>query len=380
MLTWSGANDEIEELLEIQHDEILRYLSKSRFVHVTAFADQRNPETLASLLADLKRRHPAITISCDPGALWSPMDRPSAVNYILSIADIIFANAREFDLLARRMPNMSDLDAAGLCLRSFSNVRALLVLKRYDRIKLFYRLGVDIVERIFENTLVLDAAVVVDDTGAGDAFAGGVLCGLCLPGLELTDAVELGLRMARRKLQFVGMSRSSEFQREFLGLSAEIVARSRVTEAEPHQKRVFIGHGHDAQWRHVKDCLGEWGLRPAYFESSPATGKFVSEVLTEQALGADFAVIVVTGEDADSAGQLRGRQNVIHEIGLMQGRLGWARVAILLEEGVEPFTNIAGLQYIRFSNGRVHQAFHELESMLVREGLLQRPAAHDANP
>jgi predicted nucleotide-binding protein len=98
-------------------------------------------------------------------------------------------------------------------------------------------------------------------------------------------------------------------------------------------------------------------------------------VLAEQALTAHFAAIVVTGEDVMSGGQARGRQNVIHEIGLMQGKLGWSRVAILLEEGVEPFSNIDGLQYIRFSRGRLQQAFHELELTLIREGLV-RGAAH----
>ena len=51
----------------------------------------------------------------------------------------------------------------------------------------------------------------------------------------------------------------------------------------------------------------------------------------------------------------------------MQGRLGWSKVAILLEEGVEPFSNIAGLQHIQFVSGKIQQAFHDLEGMPIRE-------------
>lgn len=271
---------------------------------------------------------------------------------------------------------MSDRDSAAQCYRFLPNLRSLLVLKRYDLVKVFFSLCGDIVEKVYQNPVVLDAASVVDDTGAGDAFAAGFLTCACLPGLGIDDGVELGLRIARRKLQSVGMTGAAQYRHEFLGVSMEIVAKSKVAGDEIKRKRVFIGHGRDSQWLHIKDCITGWELLPTYYESGSIVGKFTSEILADQALGADFAIVVVTADDIDSSGRHRGRQNVIHEIGLMQGRLGWAKVAILLEDSVEPFTNISGLQTIVFAKGRIHQTLHELEGMLIREGLLYPPAAN----
>jgi predicted nucleotide-binding protein len=44
--------------------------------------------------------------------------------------------------------------------------------------------------------------------------------------------------------------------------------------------------------------------------------------------------------------------NVVHEAGLFQGRLGFERAIILLEEGCKSFSNIEGLGQIRFPKGQ----------------------------
>jgi predicted nucleotide-binding protein len=44
--------------------------------------------------------------------------------------------------------------------------------------------------------------------------------------------------------------------------------------------------------------------------------------------------------------QLRGRQNVIFELGFFFGKLGRQRVTVLLEKGVEKPSDIEGLVYI----------------------------------
>jgi predicted nucleotide-binding protein len=60
-----------------------------------------------------------------------------------------------------------------------------------------------------------------------------------------------------------------------------------------------------------------------------------------------FASLIMTGED-ERNGELHARENVIHEIGLFQGKLGLRREVILLEEGCKNFSNIYGLSYILF--------------------------------
>jgi len=80
-----------------------------------------------------------------------------------------------------------------------------------------------------------------------------------------------------------------------------------------------------------------------------------------------FALLVMTAEDETKDGQFRARQNVIHEIGLFQGKLGFNRAAILLEEGTEEFSNIHGIEQIRFSKGNIKETYGEVLATIKRE-------------
>ena len=73
----------------------------------------------------------------------------------------------------------------------------------------------------------------------------------------------------------------------------------------------------------------------------------------------------MTAEDATTDGKIRSRQNVIHEIGLFQGRYGFDRVLIFQQDTVEGFSNIAGLQTIRFKN-KPEDGFYELQRALEK--------------
>jgi len=117
---------------------------------------------------------------------------------------------------------------------------------------------------------------------------------------------------------------------------------------------VFMGHGGSPQWRDLKDHLHDkHGYRVEAFETGARAGLTVIEVLKRLTKKASFAVLVLTAEDEDSQGQLHARENVIHEAGLFQGKLGFARAIILLEQGCHEFSNIAGLQQIRFAKGNI---------------------------
>lgn len=114
------------------------------------------------------------------------------------------------------------------------------------------------------------------------------------------------------------------------------------------------------------------GLEVEVFESTSRAGHHVVEVLKGLLSQSTFAVIVVTAEDKTSIGDLRARQNVVHEIGLFQGKLGFEKVALVVQNGVESFSNIAGLQYIPFQGNSIEGAFYKLDAMLTREKLVRR--------
>ena len=132
---------------------------------------------------------------------------------------------------------------------------------------------------------------------------------------------------------------------------------------EKEDVRVFIGHGQNPQWRDLKDHLHEkYNYDVNAYEIGSRAGHTIRDILEEMLKGSSFALLVMTGEDETKDGK-----NVVHEAGLFQGRLGFSRAIILLEEGTEEFSNIHGLQQIRFSEGKIVETFGEVLAVLRRE-------------
>lgn len=136
--------------------------------------------------------------------------------------------------------------------------------------------------------------------------------------------------------------------------------------------RVFIGHGHSQAWRVLKDFLEDrLGLLVDEFNRVSSAGIPTTGRLLAMLDSAAFAFLLMTGEDEQTDGQVRARENVVHEAGLFQGRLGFERSIILLEEGCQEYSNIIGLGQIRFPKGNIEAAFEEIRKVLEREGVLQ---------
>ena len=136
--------------------------------------------------------------------------------------------------------------------------------------------------------------------------------------------------------------------------------------------KVFIGHGHSPDWRELKEFIHE-RLQLPYEEFNRVTpaGLATPNRLTEMLDRACMAFLVMTAEDEQTDGTLHARENVIHEAGLFQGRLGFKRAIILLEEGCEEFSNIHGLGQIPFSKGKIKATFEEVRQVLEREGIIK---------
>lgn len=134
---------------------------------------------------------------------------------------------------------------------------------------------------------------------------------------------------------------------------------------------VFIGHGRSAAWKDLRDFVRD-RLRLPWdeFNRVPVAGVTNVARLSEMLDAAAIALIVMTAEDEQIDGKLRARENVVHEAGLFQGRLGFTRAIVLLEEGCGEFSNIHGLGQIRFPPSQISAAFEELRRVMEREGLI----------
>ena len=129
---------------------------------------------------------------------------------------------------------------------------------------------------------------------------------------------------------------------------------------------VFIGHGRSRRWRELKDHLGDkHGYRVMAYETGARAGHTIRDTLEAMLNESTFAVLVLTKEDETADGRFRARQNVVHETGLFQGKLGFNRAVLLVEEGTEEFSNIQGIQQIRFHD--IKETFGEVVATLRRE-------------
>ena len=135
--------------------------------------------------------------------------------------------------------------------------------------------------------------------------------------------------------------------------------------------QVFIGHGHSPLWRELKDFLKDRLLLPwDEFNREAVAGISTFERISEMLNSANFAFLIMTAEDQHSDEMTHARQNVVHEVGLFQGKLGPRKAIILLEEGCTEFSNIIGLSQIRFPRGNISAVFEEIRRVLEREGII----------
>ncbi|MEI6821392.1 MAG: nucleotide-binding protein [Bacteroidota bacterium] len=153
----------------------------------------------------------------------------------------------------------------------------------------------------------------------------------------------------------------------------EIFEQNQGLSIVPNEKEIkspviFIGHGKSLLWRDLKDHLTDkHDYKIEAYETGARAGHTIRDVLDEMANKSSFAILVMTGEDEDKKGKLKARPNVIHEIGLFQGRLGFSRAIVLLEDETEEFSNLFGIQQLRFSKGNIREVFGDVLATLKRE-------------
>jgi predicted nucleotide-binding protein len=134
---------------------------------------------------------------------------------------------------------------------------------------------------------------------------------------------------------------------------------------------VFIGHGRSALWRELKDFIQDRLKLPwDEFNRVPVAGLTNITRLAQMLDSAAVAFLVMTAEDEMADGAVQARMNVVHEAGLFQGRLGFTKAILLVEEGCTEFSNVQGLGQIRFPKGKIDASFEEIRKVVEREGLL----------
>lgn len=138
-------------------------------------------------------------------------------------------------------------------------------------------------------------------------------------------------------------------------------------EEEALEPTIFIGHGRRNEWKDLKSHLQDkHNLNVVAYETGARAGHAVRDILSSLVEESSFALLVLTGEDKSEEG-LRARQNVIHECGLFQGRLGFDRAIMLVEKGIVLASNFDGIHQLRFTKGKIAEVFGDVLATLKRE-------------
>lgn len=146
-----------------------------------------------------------------------------------------------------------------------------------------------------------------------------------------------------------------------------------ILKINPELFTIFIGHWRNNQWKELKDHIQDMHqYNVDAYEIGATAGYTIKEVLLSKLTKASIAFLILTAEDEDNEGFMHARENVIHELGLFQDRLGFSKAIMLLEKGVEEFSNIQGIQQLRFSKDNIQEKYGDVISVINREKNLRR--------
>ncbi len=230
-----------------------------------------------------------------------------------------------------------------------------------------------------EHTNAIAAAIpsgIEDEVDRYGAHTGRNIDGLKAQTVVIRRRLQLRANQAERRAD---LELTELMQRDAILLKPDlttVMPSERQTSPKGSPSKIFIGHGQSNLWKDLKDFLVDrLQLQYEEFNRESVVGRSTKERLEEMLNTVNFAFIVMTAEDEHKSGSLHPRPNVIHEAGLFQGRLGFERAIILMEEDCSEFSNIHGLTQIRFPKGHIDAKFEEVRRVLEREGIIGNTAS-----
>jgi predicted nucleotide-binding protein len=173
------------------------------------------------------------------------------------------------------------------------------------------------------------------------------------PNVKMADGADFPCYFGRNQLQSLERDIEQIFE---LRASSEL-----AVPMETNPVKVFISHGRANDWNEVQNFIEkDLDISTLELAQEANRGRTILQKLDDEASRCSFAVIVMTGDDQDSEGKPKARENVMHEIGYFQGKFGLSAVCLLHEEGTSIPSNIHGLVYVPFPKGYISATFATL--------------------
>lgn len=133
------------------------------------------------------------------------------------------------------------------------------------------------------------------------------------------------------------------------------------------------GDGND--WSVLYRYLRDEGWRVDLFDAVPRAGGDGVEEAMPPLDGVDAALVVVA-RSRRSKVQTSGRLH--HTVGVLQGQLGFGRVMVLSERGVDAYPSATGVSEVRFDRDDIAAVLDQVDGLLVEMAGEDRSAALEA--
>ena len=128
---------------------------------------------------------------------------------------------------------------------------------------------------------------------------------------------------------------------------------------------IFLSHGRSTLWKDVARFVErELDFEVVVLQEQTNQGRTIIEKLEEVTEDCHFAIIIMTAEDEQADGNVRARQNIVHEIGFCQGTFGRQNVLVLRQNGIEDFSNLSGIVYESFEGDNIKSTFEKIRQEL----------------
>lgn len=204
-----GINDRLLSFIK-QKDKtdknFVEFLSKTRWIHITSLSAFDDFLEIIDFIREAKENNPFLKISADLGDEYTSDKRLRLLEKkVFELFDFIFLSNKEKENLmvnphGDRMRIRDNLDS--LFQANKLNEQQIIVIKHENRYELYKKINGKIrVKTFWQHELELDA--IVNDTGAGDFFAGGFIGGM-LSNKFLTHQpmpIDIGSIAARERLK-----------------------------------------------------------------------------------------------------------------------------------------------------------------------------------
>lgn len=183
-----GANSllscKIEEREKTQGtDSFVKFLASARWIHLTSLCNKDDFRFLLRRMEAAKEINPCLLVSIDPGYEYTLNANRQLLSETLALADYVFLNDAEYARLAGGADASSQRKTDALAQQFKKNPKVspqVWVWKKPSQVKLVSFWKGTKQERTFHHRR-LRFLSKKNDTGAGDAFAGGFIAGMLSP-------------------------------------------------------------------------------------------------------------------------------------------------------------------------------------------------------